>query len=345
MTKYIIDPYNHTGYSQVLRQVVDTDPNTAYILGLDVLARAQNSDMKYLLYDGHGSVRHLANPTGTIAASYNYDGYGRALNFSPTNAATSLLYAGEMYDKNTQQYYLRARYYSPATGRFNRIDDFSGNKLDPQSLHKYLYAHANPINRIDPTGKFSLVGIVVTIVIAAILLSIPGCKSLKRGRLGRFWKHSDMWAGSTKRVEFRFSVSKGNPKDFCLVNFGKGFVKHLSTGNYPLVRHLGGLVPMDFPDWDYDTVDSDPVYWSNAQSRWNYNKVPGQPKTYSAIDAPNTPAGYQRSWEFKMCIFQTKDVPKDGRTMNAATLMNKAIQCIDWEAKVTHNSSGVITYP
>jgi len=154
VTKYIIDPYNHTGYAQVLRQVVDTDANTAYILGLDVLARARNGDMKYLLYDGHGSVRHLANTAGNITASYNYDAYGRALNFSPANAATSLLHAGEMYDQQTQQYYLRARWYSPLTGRFNRLDPFAGNNRDPQSLHKYLYAHANPVNRIDPSGKF-----------------------------------------------------------------------------------------------------------------------------------------------------------------------------------------------
>jgi len=74
-----------------------------------------------------------------------------------TPAATSLLYAGEMLDSDLQQYYLRARWYSPSTGRFNRLDPYSGNNLDPQSLHKYLYAHCNPINNIDPSGQ--LIGI------------------------------------------------------------------------------------------------------------------------------------------------------------------------------------------
>jgi hypothetical protein len=32
------------------------------------------------------------------------------------------------------------------------MDDFAGNTHDPQSLHKYLYCHANPINGIDPSG-------------------------------------------------------------------------------------------------------------------------------------------------------------------------------------------------
>jgi hypothetical protein len=48
---------------------------------------------------------------------------------------------------------LRARYYDPATGRFNRLDPFFGNLNDPQSLHKYLYTHADPISNFDPSGQ------------------------------------------------------------------------------------------------------------------------------------------------------------------------------------------------
>ncbi len=45
--------------------------------------------------------------------------------------------------------------YNPNTGRFNRMDPFTGNKEKPQSLHKYVYVHNNPINRVDPTGRFA----------------------------------------------------------------------------------------------------------------------------------------------------------------------------------------------
>jgi len=78
---------------------------------------------------------------------------------NPTRSAppaTSLLYAGEQFDLDAQQYYLRARYYNPLNGRFNRMDPFAGNNHDPQSLHKYLYANANPINRIDPSALLLL---------------------------------------------------------------------------------------------------------------------------------------------------------------------------------------------
>jgi RHS repeat-associated protein len=68
------------------------------------------------------------------------------------------LYNGEQFDSKIGQQYLRARYYDPATGRFNRLDPFFGDTNAPQSLHKYLYTHADPINNIDPTGNMSLGG-------------------------------------------------------------------------------------------------------------------------------------------------------------------------------------------
>ena len=71
---------------------------------------------------------------------------------------TSILYSGEQTDASGLQY-LRARYYDPANGRFNRLDPFAGNNSDPQSLHKYLYAHGNPVMNVDPTGLFSIVSI------------------------------------------------------------------------------------------------------------------------------------------------------------------------------------------
>jgi RHS repeat-associated protein len=72
------------------------------------------------------------------------------------------LYSGEQFDSKIGQQYLRQRYYDPAIGRFNRLDLFFGNLDDPQSLHKYLYTHADPINGIDPTGLESLYSVSVS---------------------------------------------------------------------------------------------------------------------------------------------------------------------------------------
>jgi RHS repeat-associated protein len=67
---------------------------------------------------------------------------------------TKFLYSGEQFDSKIGQQYLRARYYDPATGRFNRLDPFFGNLVEPLSLHNYLYCHIDPVSFIDPSGEF-----------------------------------------------------------------------------------------------------------------------------------------------------------------------------------------------
>jgi len=54
---------------------------------------------------------------------------------------------------------LRAHYLNPTTGRFWTMDSFEGNASDPLSLHKYLYAHENPVMNTDPSGHESLIGV------------------------------------------------------------------------------------------------------------------------------------------------------------------------------------------
>ncbi len=160
-TKYLNDKQNPTGHSQVLEEknsagtVIKT-----YTLGHDVLTQQDSTNgILHFLYDGHGSTRALLDTAAAIAANqvFNYDAYGNPIGFDPANALTSLLYSGEQTDPTGMQY-LRARYYDPATGRLNRYDPFTGSMSDPQSLHKYLYAHANPIMGIDPSGQFSMAG-------------------------------------------------------------------------------------------------------------------------------------------------------------------------------------------
>jgi len=71
-------------------------------------------------------------------------------------------------------YYNRARYYDQNIGRFNRMDPYAGNYQDPQSLHKYLYCHANPVNGIDPSGKFSIMLVIGISAIVGIMMNIGG---------------------------------------------------------------------------------------------------------------------------------------------------------------------------
>jgi len=56
------------------------------------------------------------------------------------------------------KYYLRARYYNQNVGRFTQQDTWMGTNYDPASLHKYTYAHNDPVSFVDPSGKFISVG-------------------------------------------------------------------------------------------------------------------------------------------------------------------------------------------
>lgn len=79
--------------------------------------------------------------------------------------------AGEQFDTDAQQYYLRARYYNQNNGRFNRTDPFAGNNQDPQSLHKYLYAHNNPVNAVDPSGLMSITNVAFSMSIGQMVFA------------------------------------------------------------------------------------------------------------------------------------------------------------------------------
>jgi len=107
-------------------------------------------------YDGGGNVRQLTNTSGTVTDTYEYDAFGNALVTTGTTP-NNYLYRGEQFDPDLGLYYLRARYYNPATGRFMSRDPEDGNGYDPKSLHKYLYAQGDPLDGIDPTGRIDVI--------------------------------------------------------------------------------------------------------------------------------------------------------------------------------------------
>ncbi len=175
---FLLDPNNHTGYSQVLEEYSTTGattPTTSYTIGDDVISQSTAAGTSVLMYDGHGSTRLLINATGLITDRYSFDAYGELLGGNPTASApatTSLLYSGEQFDTGLQQQYLRARYYDQNVGRFNRLDPFEGGQIDPQSIHKYAYVHGDPINGLDPSGLVNLTSVLSAVAIISIVSNI-----------------------------------------------------------------------------------------------------------------------------------------------------------------------------
>ncbi|HEY7090411.1 MAG TPA: RHS repeat-associated core domain-containing protein, partial [Tepidisphaeraceae bacterium] len=112
------------------------------------------TSLTYLLYDGHGSTRMLADAAGYIdpTARFDYDAFGNSLGFDMATAATQLLYSGERYDSGLKEQYLRARYYDQSIGRFSSFDLFNASLDDPEHLHKFTYSGNGPILYDDPLG-------------------------------------------------------------------------------------------------------------------------------------------------------------------------------------------------
>ena len=155
-TLYLVDDLNPTGYAQVIEELSGGAVQREYAYGLQRINENQiisgTWTPSFYGYDGGGSVRQLTNLAAAVTDRYNYDAFGNLLN-STGATPNNYLYRGEQYDTNLNLYYLRARYYNPATGRFMSRDPNAGKLKDPKSLHKYLYADGNPVDGMDPSGR------------------------------------------------------------------------------------------------------------------------------------------------------------------------------------------------
>ena len=165
-TRYLVDDLNPTGYPQVVEELVGGSVQRTYAYGLQRIDEIQLIENQwtpsFYVYDGAGSVRQLTDSTGKVTDKYEYDAYGNSFTKSGTTP-NNYLYRGEQFDTDLGLYYLRARYYNPATGRFLSRDPLSGNAKIPATLHKYLYVRGNPVNRIDPRGLDAVEDIQLTV--------------------------------------------------------------------------------------------------------------------------------------------------------------------------------------
>jgi RHS repeat-associated protein len=154
-THYLVDELNPTGYAQVVEELVNGQVQRVYTYGQALLSQRQLIAGSWVTshygYDGSGNVRVLTNGAGAVTDTFDYDAYGNLLGRTGTTP-NSYLYRGQQFDADLGVYYLRARYYSPQRGRFLTRDTFDGNPAEPRSLHKYLYAQADPINQLDASG-------------------------------------------------------------------------------------------------------------------------------------------------------------------------------------------------
>ena len=124
-------------------------------IGIDDPVYLDRSGAKsYYFGDGLGSVRELADVTGTLQNSYSYGAWGE-LRASSATVGNSYGYTGREFAEEGMYFY-RARYLDPGLGRFISEDPIPVNDRlandSPIEPNSYAYVINNSVNFTDPEG-------------------------------------------------------------------------------------------------------------------------------------------------------------------------------------------------
>ncbi len=199
-------------------------------------------------YNAHGDVIALTNQQGEVVASYQYDAWGNPLSVEEDNSVADnpYRYAGYQFDRETGMYYLMARYYHPTHGVFLSLDPDPGDDDDILTQNGYTYANNNPVNMIDPDGKWAW---------AVGFAAYDGYKAYKAGKSkkqiawavasgfgpGKYIKGAKRAVGLAKSVK-QYSNLKEHYRQ--AQKYGKAGHKHLQNGR---IRYYGKISPASSP--------------------------------------------------------------------------------------------------
>lgn len=134
--------------ADTVQELSGTTP-TANILtgGLDAnFSRIDSNGARSFLTDSLGSTIALADSNGSVQTQYSYEPFGQTLETGNVTTNSSAYSARE--SDGTGLYFYRARYYSPALGRFISEDPMGW----VGGINAYAYARDNPLTFRDPLG-------------------------------------------------------------------------------------------------------------------------------------------------------------------------------------------------
>ena len=113
----------------------------------------------YFVCNWRGDVVQIYNTSGELVATYDYDAWGRVVENSTDQdtqniaEANPIRYRGYYYDTETRLYYLKSRYYDPATKRFLNADGLVSTGIEDVCKNMFAYCLNNPVNISDPYGN------------------------------------------------------------------------------------------------------------------------------------------------------------------------------------------------
>jgi RHS repeat-associated protein len=121
-----------------------------------LLAEKTNGVSAAVALDRHGDAIMWYPTTGVPISAYKvYDPFG-AITKTSGGAQSALGFQGQFTDATTGDVNMGARWYNPSGGSFRGRDTVFGSLSSPASLNRYAYGLGNPLNMVDPNGRFSV---------------------------------------------------------------------------------------------------------------------------------------------------------------------------------------------
>ena len=147
---------------------------------------ANGTDTEYFYVKNlQGDILKVITATGTEAAAYTYDAWGKLLTATGDLADINpLRYRGYFYDTETGLYYLQSRYYDPEVGRWINADNqIAGVGGDVMGYNMFTYCMNNPAEMSDSSGSWprwatklaaAVAVVAVVAVVAAVTVATAG---------------------------------------------------------------------------------------------------------------------------------------------------------------------------
>ncbi len=219
--------------------------------------------------NGSGSITAITNDQGEVIERVQYDVYGmptfldannQPLANNQSTIGNNYLFQGREYDKETNLYYYRARYYDPIMGRFLQTDPMGYE----DSMNLYQGFNMNPVNFMDPFG---------------------------------LWKRKGEWSGNVAYVISKkgdtlpelATLITGNPEDWVFLGMSDNVGKGQKVNVVPLIVKLKNTVKNNIVKNASNAPGTFRCDFSTAEhvSLWSLNEA-----KINSLFEPNTPVHF-----------------------------------------------------
>jgi len=234
-TRHTVNP--NAALTQLLTEVDQAGKQiAAYVYGMGLISKiTPDGSTYYYHYDGSGNTTVVTDRLGGTVSQYYYDSFG-IVSISREVTSNDFKFSGRYggLSETNGLVYLRARYYSPALGRFISKDPifFFGG------INWYVYAGNNPISRIDPLGLWF---IDLNITGSPTFYGIGGTGGIQIGSTGVFiYGGGGIGAGAGASVTINYGEPAAGWSGSVVGSAGNGVFGGMVSGSYDGEFSVGG---------------------------------------------------------------------------------------------------------